>query len=79
MFFSSIFCESFVINYFQNTKQMKYNSDKNFMKLFQAIILRGLLWAAVATADQSHHQSFKQVTHVTFIMMTIRPYDDQID
>merc|ERR1712088_1167556 len=26
----------------------------------KAIILRGLLWAAVATADQSHHQSFKQ-------------------
>merc|ERR1712025_785027 len=26
----------------------------------KAIILRGLLCAAVATADQSHHQSFKQ-------------------
>ena len=68
MFFSPIFCESFVMNYFQKTKQMKYNSDKNFMKLFQAIILRGLLWAAVATADQSHHQSFKQVKFLSKIL-----------
>ena len=68
MFFSPIFCESFVIKYFQNTKQMKENCDKNFMKLFQAIILRGLLWAAVATADQSHHQSFKQVKFLSKIL-----------
>ena len=33
-----------------------------FSNLLQAIILGGFLCAAVVTADQSHHQSFKQVS-----------------
>ena len=60
--FCELLCASPNIHIYQICTKL-YNSQiiKNLL-FTQAIILRGLLCAAVATADQSHHQSFKQVT-----------------